>query len=282
MSNPIHISPRFCAEIELHLVRNLIRLPAPGTPLLLGIHGPAGVGKSFQLDTVLRQVGVAVLPISSADLESDRANDPARLVRKTYLDAAQKMEADGVVAAAVVINDIDAALGDWGAMVQYTVNRQLVIGELMHLCDRPSSVTGRPNQRVPIFLTGNDFTKLYGPLRRSGRMKLFHWRPDAGEMVEILRAVLPQLPIADIAELVEQFPDKSTSFFVDALNDARDQYVRSLLQDYGVREVVWHAKQGQIATDDHVGIADLIAAAKCLLANEQAVANYASAASEER
>ena len=57
---------------------------------------------------------------------------------------------------AIIINDIDAAIGDWGDLVQYTVNRQTVYSELMHLCDYPNIVQGFKTHKIPIVTTGND------------------------------------------------------------------------------------------------------------------------------
>lgn len=268
------VAPRFRTEVALHLVRNLAQSPLPGTPLLLGIHGESGSGKSFQLDVVLEETGVFVSPISSAELESDHANDPARLVRRTYLDTADRLESTDIAAAAVVVNDIDAALGDWGALVQYTVNRQLVIGELMHLCDRPQSVTGAPNARVPIFLTANDFSKLYGPLLRPGRLKLFHWKPDERELAAIVAAMLPALERNEVAYIVDAFPRRSPAFFAEAINEARDQLIRLALAERGIHDTVRAAKQGYIDPAAAVTADQLLDAAARVASSEGEVQDY--------
>lgn len=279
--NSYFVPDRFRAEVELHLVRNLISNPAPSTPLLLGLHGPTGVGKSFQLESVLREIGVAVTAIGTADLESDHANDPAKLVRKTYLNAASQMDDANAVVSAVVINDIDTALGDWGDFVQYTVNRQLVIGEIMNLCDRPTSLTSRPNSRVPIFLTANDLTKLYGPLVRPGRMKLFHWVPNPTELADMMAAAIPQLKPGEIPRIIEEFPGRTISFFTDALNDVRDNHIRATLARDGIRATLSRAKRGALDSGSAVSAPELISAAKILVDDETAIRNYSKSRSED-
>lgn len=63
-----------------------------------------------------------------------------------------------------------------------TVNNQIVVGTLMNLSDNPTRVsTGQKwresdvTHRVPIIVTGNDFSTLYAPLIRDGRMEKFYW-----------------------------------------------------------------------------------------------------------
>lgn len=63
-----------------------------------------------------------------------------------------------------------------------TVNNQIVVGTLMNLSDNPTRVSiGQDwresdiTHRVPVIVTGNDFSKIYAPLIRDGRMEKFYW-----------------------------------------------------------------------------------------------------------
>lgn len=65
---------------------------------------------------------------------------------------------------------------------QMTVNNQIVVGTLMNLSDNPTRVSiGQDwresdiTNRVPVIVTGNDFSTLYAPLVRDGRMDKFYW-----------------------------------------------------------------------------------------------------------
>ena len=40
-------------------------------------------------------------------------------------------------------------------------------------------------QRVPIIVTGNDFSTLFAPLIRDGRMSKFYWEPDRVDLLNI-------------------------------------------------------------------------------------------------
>ncbi len=162
-----HVPARLVRGIFLHLYRNFARRTGH---LLLGIHGEPDVGKTFGVAAVLRRYGVQAVRLSSGEMESAEAGEPARRVREAYLEAGRLWDGKKTGLAAVALEDADVGLGNWGENVQYTVNRQTVCGELMHLADHPEEVEGRPVRRVPIILTGKNLGRLYPPLVREGRM----------------------------------------------------------------------------------------------------------------
>ncbi len=228
MNSTIYIPPRFKHMIHLHVVKNLLATSIVGVPLLLGIHGSSGDGKTYQCEHTLKEIGMKVFLISGGELESPDAGTPAELIRKTYLDAGKYQQKKENLGAVVLMNDIDAGLGNWGELTQYTVNRQQVIAELMHLADYPTSVQNprtRENEntlRIPIIVTGNDFTKLYAPLIRTGRMKGFAWQPTVDEKVGIVSGLFPELRPEQHTELVQTFPAQPIAFFASLRSSLAD------------------------------------------------------------
>jgi hypothetical protein len=192
--------------------------------LLLGIHGPSGDGKTFQCEEILSRMGVRTFLISGGQWESSDAGAPAQFIRKTYLDAGTYMSGPNAYqrAAALLLNDVDTGLGDWGPLNQTTVNRQTTFGELMHLADYPRTVENRETARVPIIITGNDLSKLYAPLTRSGRMRSFEWRPTFEERTRIVSELFDASPSFDSASLVRQFSDQPIAFFAEVLSTVSD------------------------------------------------------------
>ena len=96
---------------------------------------------------------------------------------------------------AIVIDDIDAALGQWNGLVQYTMNRQLLIKTLIDFADSPYQVSvydedecmqKYTTSRVPLIVTLNDETKMYEPLMRNGRTTVFPWIPKPEEISHVL------------------------------------------------------------------------------------------------
>jgi len=158
-----YISPRFLDKISVHITKNYLDIPGVRVPLILGVHGRKGEGKSFQCELVFERMGVEVTHISGGELESPDAGDPARLIRLRYRETAELIRVRGKMCA-IMINDLDAGAGRFDEGTQYTVNTQLVNATLMNIADNPTDVQlpgsydSTPLHRVPIIVTGNDFS----------------------------------------------------------------------------------------------------------------------------
>lgn len=195
------IPERFEKEIVLHAMR-IICANIPEAPLILGIDGPPGEGKTYQCKLVLKRLGIKVFSLSAGQFESREAGEPAELIRDTYRMACEHVRTLEGNMAAIVIDDADVAFGNWGKMYQYTVNTQTVIGELMSLADRHIEEKDGEFLRVPIFMTGNDLSKIYSPLRRDGRMDFYYWKPNFEERVKMVYFLFDYLDENECKELV--------------------------------------------------------------------------------
>ena len=190
-------------------------------------------------------LGMRTFLISGGQFEDRDAGEPARLIRAKYLAAGRSVTSGECIAAAVVINDIDTGLGKWGELVQTTINTQSVYGELMHLADFPTSVEGVKTPRIPIIATGNDFTKLYNPLIRAGRMDAFEWNPSAAERVPVVNAIFPHLEWTDCEILSEKFSEHQISFFSHLRSKITDKELWCVLSQAGVRHVMERITKGE-------------------------------------
>ena len=186
------IPDRFRKALSLHIIKNRWPGSFGRVPLILGIHGPTGEGKTFQCEKLLEELHINSFLVSGGQLESGIAGEPAKLVRSKYLSAGKSQRTGECWAAALLINDIDTGIGNWGENVQTTINTQTVYGELMHMVDYPTQVEGVETERIPLIITGNDFTKLYAPLVRAGRMTSFEWKPDLEERIQIISRIFPE------------------------------------------------------------------------------------------
>lgn len=210
MKSNIIIPERFEKRVLIHAVR-ISQAKLNNAPLILGISGPPGEGKTFQCDAVLKRIGYKTYRMSAGEFESADAGVPAEKLRTIYDDAKKYVETETKYAA-IIIDDADVAFGNWGELVQYTVNTQNVIGQLMSLADTTASTS----VRIPIYFTGNDFGKLYGPLKRTGRMDFFHWAPQFIEKVRAVFFGFECLSIQEAEELVS--------------------FVNALCQEYNLQE----------------------------------------------
>lgn len=239
-----YISPRFLDKISVHITKNFLDLPGVKVPLILGVHGRKGEGKTFQCELAFERMGIEVVHMSAGELESPDAGDPARLIRLRYREAAEASRVRGRMAA-LMINDIDAGMGRIDQFTQYTVNTQLVAGTLMNIADNPTNVQlpgsydAEPIQRIPIIVTGNDFSTLYAPLIRDGRMEKFYWEPDRADRIGIVNGIFEQDRInrSDIEKLVDRFPDQSIDFYSALHSRLYDEQIRQFIQQVGVERI---------------------------------------------
>lgn len=252
-TNQAYICERFNRVIALHMLKNMLVKAEAQVPLLLGIHGPSGEGKTFQCENALRNMGVKRFLISGGQLDNSMNGDSAHIVRSTYIRASESLRGGECSLAVVLINDIDTGLGRSGDNVQYTANQLIIFGELMHLVDYPNSVEGKDTQRVPIIITGNDFTKLYEPLVRAGRMSAFEWIPSLDERVDLVGAIFPELTVEEIRRLILELTEKLHKELLpgqSAIPIAFYAHLRSNLLDEDLWELV--EQQGLNKTFDQI------------------------------
>lgn len=198
MNSDYYIPERFEKAIVLHALR-VLKMNISNSPIIFSIDGPTGEGKTYQCKTILERVGCRVFALSASQFESQHAGEPARLVRETYNSAIEYIKESPKKIAAILIDDADVAFGNWGELVQYTVNTQGVIGELMSIADMSHNKNAI---RVPIYLTGNDLKKIYAPLRRSGRMDFFYWEPNQDEKTMMIYYLFKDLTYEECTELI--------------------------------------------------------------------------------
>ncbi|MEN9226144.1 MAG: ribulose bisphosphate carboxylase small subunit [Thermostichus sp. DRC_bins_24] len=239
-----YIAPTFLKAVALHLTKNHLDLPNVQVPLILGIHGRKGEGKTFQCDLIFERMKVHAIHISGGELESPDAGDPARMIRLRYREAGEHIRKFGQMAA-LMINDLDAGLGRMNAMTQYTVNTQLVSATLMNIADNPTNVQlpgsydPKPLPRVPIIVTGNDFSTLYAPLIRDGRMSKFYWDPSRADRINIVQGIFQPdgLSSSQIERLVDTFPEQAIDFFGALRSQLYDEQVWQFVQQVGLEGV---------------------------------------------
>jgi len=133
------IPKRFSDNIQLHIIRNLWDVTSDTTALIMGIEGPPGEGKSYQCRKVLETLGYKYVEMSTSDFGSALEAEAAKHLCAKYVEASVMSQITRKPYA-IICDDIDAAIGQWNDLTQYTVNLQYVCGEFMHLCDSPTRV----------------------------------------------------------------------------------------------------------------------------------------------
>jgi ribulose bisphosphate carboxylase small subunit len=239
-----YIAPRFLDKLAVHITKNFLNIPGIRVPVILGIHGRKGEGKTFQCELVFEKMGIEVTLISGGELESPDAGDPARLIRLRYRETAELIKVRGKMCV-LMINDLDAGAGRFDEGTQYTVNTQLVNATLMNIADNPTDVQlpgsydSNPLRRVPIIVTGNDFSTLYAPLIRDGRMDKFYWEPDRDDKVGIVGGIFEAdgLSKRQVEEFVDKFPHQSIDFFSALRSRIYDDQIRNFIHQVGFEHI---------------------------------------------
>ncbi|KAJ8631776.1 hypothetical protein MRB53_025099 [Persea americana] len=238
-----YIAPAFMDKLIVHITKNFMTLPNIKVPLILGIWGGKGQGKSFQCELVFAKMGISPIMMSAGELESGNAGEPAKLIRQRYREASEIIRKGKMCC--LFINDLDAGAGRMGGTTQYTVNNQMVNATLMNIADSPTNVqlpgmyNKEENCRVPIIVTGNDFSTLYAPLIRDGRMEKFYWAPTREDRIGVCTGIFraDNVPKDDVVKLVDAFPGQSIDFFGALRARVYDDEVRKWIEGVGVQQV---------------------------------------------
>ncbi|GMI91702.1 hypothetical protein like AT1G73110 [Hibiscus trionum] len=227
--------------VACHIAKNyLAHLLNVKIPLILGVWGGKGQGKTFQTELIFQAMGIVPVIMSAGELESEWAGEPGKLIRERYRTASQVVQNQGKMSC-LMINDIDAGLGRFGN-TQMTVNNQIVSGTLMNLSDNPTRVSiGQDwresdiTNRVPIIVTGNDFSTLYAPLIRDGRMEKFYWQPTQEDIVNIVHRMYEKDGISrdEVVSIVETFPNQALDFYGALRSRTYDRSISKWVEDIG-------------------------------------------------
>ncbi|XP_044968168.1 ribulose bisphosphate carboxylase/oxygenase activase, chloroplastic [Hordeum vulgare subsp. vulgare] len=236
-----YIAPAFLDKVAIHIVKNFLANNLNiKIPLILGVWGGKGQGKTFQTELIFKAMGVEPVIMSAGELESERAGEPGRLIRDRYRTASQVVQNQGKMSC-LMINDLDAGLGRFGN-TQMTVNNQIVVGTLMNLADNPNRVSvGQKwresdiTHRIPIIATGNDFSTLYAPLIRDGRMEKFYWQPTREDIINIIHRMYTKdgLSLEEVSSIVDTFPNQALDFYGALRSRTYDQAILQWVNDIG-------------------------------------------------
>ncbi len=239
-----YVAPKFLDAVALHIAKNFLSDfgcfdSVTRIPLILGIWGGKGQGKSFQTELIFKKLGVEAVIMSAGELESEVAGQPGKLIRDRYRKASDLSKVRGKLSC-LMINDIDAGLGHFDN-TQHTVNNQIVTGTLMNICDNPNRVA-MPGyewreadhiRRVPIIVTGNDLSTVFAPLLRDGRMEKFYWKPTDEDLTQILLQMYKDDGFGrqDMQVLLKAFPNQSLDFYGAIRSSTYDNQIREWIKN---------------------------------------------------
>lgn len=272
LTGGIHVPVRFGNRVASHLILNMLEPPGVTVPLMLGIHGPAGEGKTLQCERVFEALGAEALWPPAEAFESGTAGVAQLALLETYEKAAAANAGYGAAGRrgegalggpylqVLLINDLDQRIGRKDSAIQQTVNTQLINASLMELADNPRYVSGRPAARVPIIVTANDLASVHSPIYRDGRMRRFEWTPTFSERAEVLASLFPEAELdlkraQSLMRIAGYDPDEgrderaippSTATFAAMKLVLYEERAEDLVTRYGVGEVLAAIRAGEV------------------------------------
>ena len=196
-------------------------------PLYLAVEGQPGEGKTSQAIGTCIQHNIEVLYISASQLSGSHERESLDIMESVYQEGVALREQG--INVAMVIDDFHLSNASQDENIKRTINSTLLTAYLMNLADDNSK------ERIPVILTGNDYSKIYEPLLRSGRADRFVWAPDKETRKLIVKNMLQsyvQGTDAEFNSFFERFSQRSISDFAQLRNDCRKRLLLSEVIKY--------------------------------------------------
>lgn len=99
---------------------------------------------------------------------------------------------------------------------------------------------------------GNDFSTLYAPLIRDGRMEKFYWAPTREDRVGVCMGIFKEDGVtrAEVEQIVDTFPGQSIDFFGALRARVYDDAVRAFVKGIGTENIgarLVNSKEGRVS-----------------------------------
>lgn len=223
----------FQREVLLHFIKNKIGM---NTPLILGVQGKAGEGKSTHIIQICSKCGITMFLLHGSSLNGNFEGEPVNIINDMYIAASEYSKKSHTM---ILVDDIDTSIASTSENREYTVNSQLINGAFMNIANSFSNIESENINRVPIIFTGNNLMNLYAPLRRTGRMRLYTWSPNNEQKTEIIgnlyKDIIGEKEKEEFFEIIRPHIDEPISFFVDLKSNLFDDIiVETIMENNGV------------------------------------------------
>lgn len=106
----------------------------------------------------------------------------------------------------------------------------------------PKKLTSKKNfgnSKLSKQYPGNDFSTLYAPLIRDGRMEKFYWAPTREDRVGVCMGIFQHDGVVrqDVETIVDAFPGQSIDFFGALRSRVYDDAVRDFVGSIGIENI---------------------------------------------
>lgn len=221
------VPKEFKEKVLVHVVSQYMTLNEFFVPpLYLAIEGPAGEGKTSQTIAVLTQHNIEVLYVSASEISGSHEGDPVKILNGIYNYAVHRSKRGYCIA--ILIDDFHMGAINQDSKTEKTINSNLLTGRMMNLADCSGE------KKIPVIMTGNDFSTVYAPLLRSGRADIYRWEPDIKLKAVIIQSILDSFVKMNENEYIQFcniFREGTISDFSQLKNDFRKRYVWEMIEN---------------------------------------------------
>lgn len=219
---------------ERNILTHIVSLYLPDNhyfqaPMFLAIEGRAGEGKTTQTIATCSQHGIYIIYISASELSGAHEKDSINVMKEIYYAAINLKKKGRIVA--ILIDDFHMGNATTDENIKRTINSNLLTGYLMNLAENNKNI------KIPIILTGNDFSKIYVPLLRSGRADKFKWNPEYAEKKEIVKTIFNRfanISEHEFNELFDKYSNNSVADFYQLINEYRKELFAGYITKFDV------------------------------------------------
>lgn len=223
----ISVPKRYATRIVAHVVANYLPNNHYFTPpLYLAIKGAPGEGKTLQALAACNQRGIMVKYMSASELSGEMEAASLEAIKSLYIQA-QHLQEQGYCIC-ILLDDFHLGNSSIRGDSSYTVNAELLVGYMMNLAESSNQ------HRIPILLTGNDFSNTYDALLRDGRADIFEWMPSKEEKMAIAQSILQPFVSKweqrQLDDFIKRYVKNNVAFFAQIRNDLRQEIVYNALE----------------------------------------------------
>jgi hypothetical protein len=234
---PERMPRRFYERVTSHVCQSTVfvdRRP----PLMLGILGAPGTGKTENVERTCRKNQWAFEWIAGSDLTGPERGAPTEYFRKSLQRCVAKQRENSAEAAVLLVDDLDLTILSTKTGRIYTEQSQLLTSAFMSYCDKPLLYL-QAAFPIPIIMTLNSREGFHGALVREGRMRMWQWEPSPEETSAMALEKLGALDAEAAQRIVSTYNDQPVAFF---------GHLESEIFARGVEEIVFRSN------DDALGV----------------------------
>lgn len=227
--------------LERVVQRHLFQLRAladthPAPPRMLVISGKPGTGKTVAATDAALRLNHAVLHLPASALASENEGG-ATAILDAYLNSGVKYSETFKMPVAIIADDLDLGIISAVAETGRTINSNLLVQRLQSFADT-DECQAYDGSRIPMIVTGNDWSTTRPSLFRDGRATWYEHAPTPDEIADIALHLFKPRTAPErrlILKLARRYRKESVAFWTAVQGSLRNDLIDGLI-DSGITD----------------------------------------------